>query len=544
MTQAADTLEKRIRGVPISGGVAVGPVCLFNEGRHSRLSTDRVRDGEVDQELFRLDRSVEQALRRLDELRQRIARDVGPAEAEIFAAQRAILEDPKLQRLLHDSVRVERFNAEGAVMKVLDAYELRIRDVASESLRERATDIAELKRRLLDGLSGITPSLQCVGTAHCQRGCNRVVAARELTPGLTVELDTEHLRGIITERGGATSHAAILARAMGIPVVSGLKDIYSILACGAEVLVNGDTGEVVIWPTEATVAAAGASSRCRGPDPEDPVDDLCVMANISLSSDVPEALRMKAEGIGLYRTEFEFMAAGRVLSEDEQYQRYRSVVEAMEGAPVHVRLLDVGGDKPLPFLGLPAEANPSLGLRGSRLLLARADLFHPQARAVARASRHGEIRVLYPMVIDLEQFRELRRAFDAAIAGLDGSRLRHGVIFEVPAASLQADEILAEADFATIGTNDLVQYLYAVDRNNEWVSADHRLDRPLLWTIIERIVEAGKRAGKPVSLCGEMGGAAPWVSRLMAAGLRSVSASVRLIPQVRIAARARAGRSG
>lgn len=541
MSQTPDTLEKRMRGVPISGGVAAGPVCLFNEGRHNRLSTDRVRDGDVERELFRVERATEQALRRLDELRDRVARNVGPAEAEIFVAQRAILEDAKLQRQLRDAVRGELFSAEGAVMKVLDAYELRIRDVASEYLRERATDIAELKRRLLDGLAGQAPTLQCVGAEHCQRGRHRVVAARELTPGLTVELDTEHLRAIITERGGVTSHAAILARALGIPVVSGLKDVYSIVACGTEVLVNGDAGEIVLWPTDATVAAAGARSRCRGPDPEEPVEGLCVMANISLSSDVDEVRRMKAEGIGLYRTEFEFMAAGRVLDEDEQYQRYRSVVEGMSGAPVHLRLLDIGGDKPLPFLGLPAEANPSLGMRGSRLLLARPDLFHPQVRAVARASRHGEIRVLYPMVIDLEQYRELRRAFDAAASGVAGARLRHGVMFEVPAASLQADEILAEADFATIGTNDLVQFLYAVDRNNEWVSGDHRLDRQVLWTIIDRIVAAGRRAGKPVSLCGEMGEAAPWVSRLMAAGLRQVSASVRLIPQVRIAARSQAG---
>jgi phosphotransferase system enzyme I (PtsI) len=528
-----------LKGVPISKGIALARACLFDEARHSRLVTRKVGPEEAGRELARLHEAIEVVGGRLEDIREKVARGIGPAEAEIFAAQKMILEDRELQAQMFKAVQSDHFNAEAAVARVLDIYEIRMREMANEYFRERATDIGEVKRRLLDVLGDVVPSFRCAGETRCQRGRHRIVVARELTPSLTVELQTEDLLGFVTEHGGVTSHAGILARALGIPAVSGLRGVYDAISCGTEILVNGHTGEVVLWPGPETMAEfeklKGAPLHV--PHVVGPVPGFKVMANISLASEVREAQRMKAEGIGLYRTEFEFMTVGRILDEDEQFRRYETVARAMRGRPLYFRLLDIGGDKAVPFLEIPEETNPSLGFRGARLLLGRPELLRPQARAIARASVAGEIHVLYPMIVDLDQFRKLREAFEDAVGDVTGRRLKHGVMFEVPSACLQAREILEAADFGSIGTNDLIQYLFAVDRNNELVAADFTAHRPILWSLIRNIVKAGEETGKPVSLCGEVGSSAEFIARLMDAGVRTVSASIRMIPVARQAAR-------
>ncbi|HEO70355.1 MAG TPA: phosphoenolpyruvate--protein phosphotransferase, partial [Candidatus Hydrogenedentes bacterium] len=408
-------------------------------------------------------------------------------------------------------------------------------------IRERATDIGEVKRRLLDVLANMNPSLQCTGFGHCRRGKDRIVVAEELTPSLTVDLDTEHTKAFVTERGGPGSHAAILARALAIPAVSSIRNIHSMISCGTEALIDGDKGEVYVWPSEKTLGRYPALQKTAHSaiEPVAPVPELVVMANISRHADAQPAVAMQAEGIGLYRTEFEFFAANRWLSEDEQYERYARVVEALNPHPVTFRLLDIGGDKSLPYMDLPNEENPYLGFRGSRLLLDRADLFNPQARAVARAAAHGAVRVMYPMVVDVDQFRKLRRAFEKATADMDPPDIAQGVMFEVPSACLQARELLAEADFGSIGTNDLVQYLFAVDRNNDRVAYDYVPDRPVLWRLLETLVKASEDAGKDLSLCGEMATDPRYLKRLIECGIRAVSVSTRMIPQVRMMARGR-----
>ncbi|MFC1672271.1 putative PEP-binding protein, partial [Planctomycetota bacterium] len=274
------------------------------------------------------------------------------------------------------------------------------------------------------------------------------------------------------------------------------------------------------------------------PSRSDPVPGLNVMANISLSSDLSEVRGVKAEGVGLYRTEFEFMASRGLLDEDEQYEHYAAVLKAMDGAPVYFRLADLGGDKPLPFLELPKEENPYLGCRGSRLLLGHPDLLRTQARALARASVHGPVHVMYPMVVDLEQFLKLKSAFQDATRDISAGEIKHGVMFEVPSACMQAREILDVADFGSIGSNDLIQYLFAVDRNNELVAGDYRPDRPVFWTLVRQIVEAAKSAGKDLSLCGELAGDSMYIPKLVDAGVTRISVSPRLVGGVRRAAKA------
>ncbi len=538
--------ERRLRGIPVSPGVSRARVCLFNEGRHADLPVFQVAGADVAREDARARNALARAAAQLQALRADVAARLGEAEAAIIEAQRAILTDPALEAGVFRAIGEQRLNAEGAVAEVLDAFEERLARVDDDYIRDRATDIGEVKRRLLDILGNLNPSLQCAGQPHCQKGRDRIIVAQELTPTLALALDTDRVLGFVTERGGKTSHASILARAFGIPAVTGVKGIHGSLGCGTELIVDGTRGEVIVWPSDATRAAYPQAMLRRAPPPAPtaPVPGLRVLANLTTAEDAAEALREQAEGVGLYRTEFEFFNAGRLLTEDEQAERYSAVVRAMAGRPVTIRLLDVGGDKEAPCFNIPPEQNPYLGFRGSRLLLARRDLLAAQARALARAAREGPVQVLYPMIVGLDQFRALRQAVIEAIGDRPHGALAHGPMLEVPSACLQARELLAEADFASIGTNDLIQYLFAVDRNNDLVAADFTPDRPPFWSLIERMAAAAADLGKPLSVCGELAGDPAYTERLMRAGVRIVSVSPSLIARVRDAARAAAPRQG
>ncbi|MFO7902661.1 MAG: phosphoenolpyruvate--protein phosphotransferase [Pirellulaceae bacterium] len=517
----------------------MGRVCRFNERRHSNLATYRVSADGVEGEIERVRRAVSLAIEELDGLIETVSARVGPAEAKIFEAQKAILDDAAMMNQIIEDLKENRVNAETGVSRVLDAYESRLSEVDNVYLKERASDIGEMRRRLLDLIGNTSPSLQCADEPYCQRGRDRVVATGELTAGMTMELDLDQTKGFVTERGGPTSHAAILARGLGIPAVSGLKGIHDLLSCGTELLVNGNTGEVIVWPDEDTMAAARSARDASVPAARvvDPVPYVTVMANISQASQVHRAVAQKAEGIGLYRTEFEFFSANAILDEEQQYERYAEVVRAMEGRRVCFRLLDIGGDKQAAQFDLPQEENPCLGLRGSRLLLDRVDLVRPQARAIARASVHGPVDVLYPMIIDVDQFLELRQLFRDSIEGLTVGSLHHGVMFEVPSACLVARELLEVSDFGSIGTNDLIQYLFAVDRNNALVAHDCTPDRPAFWAIMKLIVAAAAETGKTVSVCGEAANNLQLVAKMMELGLTTFSVSARFIPELRLAAR-------
>jgi len=531
--------ETRFTGLPVSGGIAAAKVCLFNENRHSNLNVYKVAGEGVTFEQNRTRQAMALAAERLDVLIEDVAGRIGPAEAQIFEAQKAILGDAVLVEQILEDIAAAGLNAEAAITRVLDGYETRLLEVDNEYIKERASDIGEIRRRLLDVLGNMNPSLQCDDGEHCQQGRHRIVVAEELTTGLTVELDAQWTRGLVTERGGPTSHAAILARALGIPVVSGIKDIRNRLSCGMELLIDGDTGEVVVWPSEATTARAQSQSGAavRMARAVEPVPELTVLANISQVADADDAIAQQAEGVGLYRTEFEFLAADKILDEEEQFERYAAVVKAMDGRGVCFRLLDVGGDKGASLFDLPEEENPYLGRRGCRLLLDRPELLREQARALARASAYGPVDVLYPMIVELEQFLEIKQRFCDALGELPGDRLRHGVMFEVPSACLQARELLEAADFGSVGTNDLIQYLFAVDRNNEYVAYDYTPDRPVFWSVLGQIAAAARQTGRTVSVCGEAAGNPRFLPKLMELGLTTLSVSPRSIAQLRLAVR-------
>jgi len=529
--------ETRFKGLALSGGVAYGRVCLFNERRHQNLPRYTVKTGGDRQERERFDRALELVRKRLNRLIRDVKDRVGSAEAEIFSAQREILDDGEFHKMVYAEMANKNLNAEAALVSTLDYFEMRLLEMDDAYIKERSSDIGEVKRRLLDVMVNMNPSLQCAGEKFCQRGRSRIVVAAELTPSLTMELDADHTLGFVTERGGIASHAAILARALGVPAVSGIQDIHSLLFCGTEILVDGDRGEVVVWPVEETLKNYPKLNLQDKPELQvvEPISALKVMANLNLARDIQQVLAFKADGIGLYRTEFEFFAAGRLLTEDEQFRIYSSVLKAMKGKEVYFRLLDIGGDKTAAFLNLPKEENPSLGFRGSRFLLGRPEIFRTQARALARASQKEGVHVMYPMIVELDQFLKLKRFFAEATSDIKDQNVKQGVMFEVPSAWLQAKELLAASDFASIGTNDLVQYFFAVDRNNEYVAYDYSPDREVFWGIIRKITQAANRTKRPLSICGEMAGNPKYVARLMQEGIRTVSVSSKLIPGLRMA---------
>jgi len=529
--------ETRFKGLPLSPGVAVARVCLFNEKRHVSLPVVNVTDKEVRSEGDRFRKALAFVREKLALLIKEVDERVGKAESEIFIAQKMILEDPVMIQRVTDHIRSKHFNAEKAVISTLDFFEGQLAEMDNAYIRERSSDIGEVKRRLLDALGNLNPSFQCQNDSFCQKGKNRIVIAQELTPSLTMELNTDFIRGFVTDRGGVASHAAILARALRIPAVSGIPGIHDMIFCGTEVLVNGDTGEVVIWPSPKTLAEYPDLQRETAGEIAalEPVDGLKVFANLSLAKKVKEAVDQKAEGIGLYRTEFEFFAAGKILRETEQYDLYLEVLKAMKGKPVYFRMLDLGGDKTADFLKLPKEQNPALGFRGSRLLLGHPELFRNQARALARVSKHGRVHVMYPMVVDIEQFRKMKKAFEEATSDIPQGEIKHGLMFEVPSACLDAEEILKEADFGSIGTNDLIQYLFAVDRDNEFVAYDHHPDRKIFWHLIHHVAHAAKKHRKPISVCGELAANPVYARKLLAAGIRAVSVSAKMISGLRVA---------
>lgn len=533
--------EIRLIGLPVSDGVALARVRVLEKPGYDAVPFFLIEEEAISSEIALLEAALHQTAQQLEALIEKITERIGPAQANIFLAQKLMVEDNTLREEMFGSIRNLRFNAEAAIEKTFESYRRLLAEIEDEYLKERVADIDEIRRRLLDTMNRQKngPPPPATKTPPNTSDELEIIVAEELMPGQTVTLDTGHTAGFITERGGTASHAAILARALGIPAVSGIHPLANCFLGGEEVLVNGTTGEVIIWPSESTLrlypaVRHTAKQRIRAVSP---VKGLVVMANLNVSEELDTVLSMQAEGIGLYRTEVEFLAEGRLLSEEEQFTRYAGVVRGMGGAPVQFRMMDFGGDKPAPFETPEPEDNPALGYRGARWLLGNPDFFATQARALARASRFGPVRIIYPMIADLDQFLKLRELFRRAVAGIEHGHLRHGVMLEIPSACLAANEILAVADFASIGSNDLIQYLFAVDRNNERVAADYHPNRKVFWTLLTQIVEAAREYNRPLSLCGELGSDPKALPRLIECGIHCVSINPRLIGLARVAAR-------
>lgn len=530
--------QLKFKGVSISSGRVAGKICLYSAERHKAVPEYSLTNQDaVEKELARYEDVLVYCSHELNRIASDVSENVGKAESEIFLTQKHIMNDPKVVASIRKMVTDEKRNVEWAISDVMSSYEEKFASLDNQYLRERASDIGEIKRRLLGRLGDRKSGFVCQGQEHCLQGQNRIIVAEELTPDMVVHMNLDNVMGFITEHGGITSHAAIIARSLGIPAVSGITGIMDYVKCGDFLLLDGDDGEVYYNPQPEIIASLV---------PVEPVQSevICVLgspagmdvfANASTLDDVKHAWTVGADGVGLFRTEILFIKSGRLVSELEQYEYYRNVVDMMHGKPVTFRMIDAGGDKPLPFLRMKQEANPYLGYRGSRFLLGNPDIFQAQIRALGKVSHINKIKILFPMVIDISQLKELLNAADSALNDVDCERsnIEFGAMFEVPSAFLQASKIFELIDFGSIGSNDLIQYLFAIDRTNELVSQDYNPEHPVLWEMLSTLSAVARKNGKPLSICGEMAGREGMPTRLLDSGIRSLSISPRLIPRVR-----------
>jgi len=519
------TPEITLRGTPLSPGIALGKACFYwQAARHPDNAV-----GSTEDQTARLQNALAWMGQRLETLTKKAEARLDQETTDIFRAHRLMLESESLRQQFFDAITLGgRISAERAIESQLTPYQAQLLATDDSYLRERAADLAELEQGLLGCLQGMEPLLRCKDSAACKPnqcllGEAHILVAPELRLGLIIEVDQKTTKGFLVRQGGKNSHAALVARALNIPAVSNIENLNRLVALDASILIDGDSGEVTINPSAGTLRCyrQKIQSDSRPLPVIDPVSELRVLATIDHFSGCRDAIAVQAEGIGLYRTEMEALLEGRLLDEAEQEVRYRATATAMGDKPVYIRLLDFGADKSAPWLALPREENPALGCRGARLLLARPELLRDQARALSRVARHHPIHVIYPTIIDREQYLELRRLFNALTADLTPGRLLHGVMFEVPSACLQVRQLLEVADFGCIGTNDLVQYLFAVDRAHG--DHDNLLDHPVLWSLLEALSKAAAAAGKPLSICGELAGNPNFTRRIIELGIKMVS---------------------
>ena len=526
------------KGIPISAGKVAAQVCLFSIGRQKLIPEYSLENDEaIGQELRRFGAARALCSEELARIASSVEVSIGKAEAEIFITQQHILNDPKVVDAVSLIISAQHKNTEWAVNKVLVGFEDMMASLDNQYLRERSSDISELRRRLLNRLTNSQAGFMCTGQAHCRQGADRIIIAEELTTEMIVNMKMDRVLGLVTEHGGATSHAAILARSLGIPAVSGIGGIMQHVSCGDLVLISGDTGEVSLHPDDAAVEAS-ARDAGEGKIPQEVTATprgMELFANASTLEDVKLARFNYADGIGLFRTEILFVGAERLLSEEQQHAFYDKVADIMVGFPVTFRMLDIGGDKPLPFLRLKKEANPFLGFRGARFLLGNPAIFDAQIRALGRLSLKRKLRVLFPMVIDDRQMQALLDRSRGALAGVphDAANMEYGAMFEVPSAFIRAREIMKKIDFSSIGSNDLIQYLFAMDRDNEMMSQEYNPEHPALWTFLRELSAIARQLNKPLSICGEMAAREGIPERLIEAKITSLSVAPRLIPRVR-----------
>ncbi|HXB07134.1 MAG TPA: phosphoenolpyruvate--protein phosphotransferase, partial [Puia sp.] len=469
----------------------------------------------------------------------------GEEEAAILGVQVELLQDPAWEEQVLRRIGEERFPARDAVLLTMEHFVLVFENMADEYLRARAADVKDMGWRLFERLAG-SPAGR-----HMPEGEGWIMVAEELTPSDTLGLDGDRVEGFVTLTGGRTSHAAIVARLRGLPAVVGVGEGLKVISDGDELVLDGESGTVLVNPGAPVLTkfrkkqgeflrrqAALQSLKDRPAVTREGVR-VHLQANIGNAADMEQAMGYGAEGVGLLRTELLFMERDRLPTEEEQLLFYKKVLLRSGGHPVTIRTLDIGGDKPLPYLGLPKEENPFLGYRAIRICLDQEELFLTQLRAILRAGVFGPCRIMFPMIGSVGELIAARAAVARAKAGLakDGipfaGDIPVGIMIEIPSAALTADLLAKEADFFSIGTNDLCQYTLAVDRMNERIAALYDPFHPAVLKLIRMVIEAGELAGIPVGMCGELAGDVRATELLFRMGLREFSMNAPSIPEVK-----------
>jgi phosphotransferase system enzyme I (PtsI) len=533
--------EQRWRGRGVSEGVVIGRVMrVFSGTRHVYRAALDERD--VERETRRLRAAVRLARLQLLGIKARAEKELGVEHAYIFDAHLLMLEDRKLLDEVEKYISEERVNAEWAVKVAADRILAIYAEIKDDYLRERGSDIEDVTQRILVALSGERPD-------HRSLTEDAVIVAEDLLPSAVAELDFAHARAIATDAGGWTSHTAIIARGLGIPAIVGLRDLHRRARTGDTIIVDAQQGSVILHPSQSTLeeyqaittSAAGVRSSVsvteHGPVRTLDGREITLRANVELPAEYADVGRFGARGIGLFRSEFLLSHKGVMPSEDEQCEAYKEVVRLAGEDGATVRLFDLGGEK---FGGATAEAerNPALGLRAIRFSLRQEDVFRTQARAVLRAASQGRLDIVLPMISDVSDVRRARRLINEERAQLESEgketgRVRIGAMIEVPSAVMTADKVASEVDFFSLGTNDLVQYLLAVDRGNEMVADWFRSLHPAVLQSIHRTLDAARRAFIPAIVCGEMASTPAYAVVLIGLGAIELSMTPSSIPRVR-----------
>lgn len=537
-------MDRKLLGIPASPGIAVGPVHLLRweipEVRH-RIITDDA----IPREIERFHAARARAQERLTQIRDRVERSTGPQEAAIFDVQRQILDDQELIGAVEELIR-QNLGAEKAFEIVMIEWGQKFARAAHPMLRERVGDLKDVEIRLLT----ILLDLPDHDPVDLPSGANAILVTHDLTPSLTVQLDRSAIAAIATDAGTRTSHVAILARSLGLPAIVGLRTATSELTGRETAILDGSTGLLAINPTHNDIESYRERARQEAIAEEElrqlaqleavTTDGIRITlrANVDLPEEAELAANSGAEGVGLMRTEFLVVGRAAMPDEEEQYKAYTRVVKAFGGRPVVIRTFDIGGDK-LPVGGFPSEPNPFLGWRAIRMCLDQPELFGVQLRALLRAAVHGDVHIMLPLVVTVDEVRAARKLLDQAANDLEARGavfrrdVRLGVMIETPAAAVAADTFKDDVSFFSIGTNDLVQYTLAVDRGNANLATRFTPLHPAVLKLIERTVKTARENHLDVAVCGEMASQPLMAFALIGLGVRQLSVAPRSVPLVK-----------
>ena len=536
-------MKPTLHGIAASDGIAIAKVYTLTE---PDLTVTKVTVEDSEKEVSRLDDALAASIKDVELIKETALKNIGEEEAQVFDAHLMVLSDPELIGQVKDSITSNKVNAESALKEVTDMFISIFAGMEDNPyMQERAADIRDVSKRISAHLLGVKiPSPATIKDEV-------IIVAADLTPSDTAQLNRLYVKAFVTDIGGRTSHSAIMARSLEIPAIVGTKEVTSTAKDGDIIIVDGLSGDVFLNPSEEVIAEYRAKAEAfaaqqaeweKLKDSKTYTKDghqVELAANIGTPKDLEGVVHNGAEGVGLYRTEFLYMDSHEMPTEEDQFEAYKAVLEGMNGKPVVVRTMDIGGDKELPYLPLPHEMNPFLGYRAIRISLNEPEMFRTQLRALLRASVYGKLRIMFPMIATLNDFRGAKALLEEEKAKLIAEGvavsddIQVGIMIEIPAAAVLAHQFAKEVDFFSIGTNDLIQYTMAADRMNERVSYLYQPYNPSILTLIKHVIDSAHKEGKWAGMCGEMAGDQTAVPLLVGLGLDEFSMSASSVLKTR-----------
>lgn len=536
-------MAKDVKGIAASDGIGIAPAYLLVD---PDLSYDKVKVDDTAAEYARVEKAFQDSIEELTQIKENAKDRLGEEELGVFDAHIAILSDPEMLGQIKDDIENNHTGAEEAVDKVTTAFADMLAAMTDNAyMQERAADVKDVAKRAMSHLLGKQlPNIAGINSPV-------VIVAHEITPSDTSQMDAKFVKGIVTDLGGRTSHAAIMSRTLRIPAIVGSNEITTSVEHGQMMIVDGLNGDAIIDPSDDQVkeyeakAEAFEAERAEwaklvdAPSVSKDGKEFEIAANIGTPDDTEDAVKQGADGVGLFRSEFLYMDNDHMPGEDEQFEAYKKAVVGMNGKPVVVRTMDIGGDKPLDYMPLPKEENPFLGYRAIRICLDRPELFKTQLRALVRASEFGPVSIMFPMIATVAELRQAKAIFEEAKAEVQkdhpglGDDVKIGMMIEIPLAALNAAQLAKEVDFFSIGTNDLIQYSFAADRGNEAVSYLYQPLNPAFLSLVKHVITSAHENGAKAAMCGEMAGDEMALPLLMGMGLDEYSMSATSILRTR-----------